>query len=211
MDFISYIFKMDSLKTILTDYIDFTEPHFIDAIQYSFLCFLGWVILPHLQFEYKLLSKLTNGNQAIASDFLAYFLIYTGTTRNHFINQAILNSKKMEYGVYEIPVQILAYIMMIFGIVLVTGSFYRLGLRGMYFGDHFGFLFKEKITQFPYNYFPNAQYVGTTAMLIGYSLTHHSAAGIFIALLVYLLYQVLTIVEFRKLKVFYPTTDKKYI
>ncbi len=200
---------MDKLISILSTYIDFSEPNFISAVQYSFLCFLGWIILPHLQFEYKLLSILTGGNQGIACDFLTYFLIYLGTSRNHHINEAISHNKIFNYGNYEIPVQILAYLLIIFGLVLVTGSFFRLGMRGMYFGDHFGFLFKERITQFPYNYFPNAQYVGTTAGFIGYSLAQHSAAGIFIALLVYLLYKVLTIVEFRKLKVFYPTPVKK--
>jgi phosphatidylethanolamine N-methyltransferase len=200
---------MDTLKSTLTKNIDFSEPNFVIALQYSLICFLGWVILPHLQFEYKLLSKLTGGDQGKASDFLTYFLIYTGTMRNQAINEAISRNSTLNYGVWEIPVQILSYILIIFGTVLVIMSFYRLGLRGMYFGDHFGFLFKEKITQFPYNYFPNAQYVGTTSMFIGYSLARHSAAGLFIAVLVYVLYKILTIVEFRKLKVFYPPNQIK--
>jgi len=195
---------MDILKNTLTNYIDFSEPSFILGVQYSVICFLGWIILPHLQFEYKLLSRITGGDQGKANDFLTYFLIYTGTMRNHAINEAISRNNSLSYGAFEIPVQIFSWFMIIFGTVLVTMSFYRLGLRGMYFGDHFGFLFKEKITQFPYNYFPNAQYVGTTSMLIGYSLARHSASGIFIAVLVYVLYKILTIVEFRKLKVFYP-------
>ena len=102
----------------------------------------------------------------------------------------------------------MSYLAVIFGLVLVAMSFYRLGLRGMYFGDHFGFLFKEKITQFPYNYFPNAQYVGTTATMIGYSLIKHSAFGIFISMFIYGQYQILWIVENKKLKVFYPSPKK---
>lgn len=199
---------MEKFQNLLTTYINFTDSNFIQAIQYSTICFLGWIILPHLQLKYKILSRLTGGNQSIACDFLAFFLIYTGFLRNQAINQAIYNSPTLFFGFYEIPILIISYFLMLFGGVLVTMSFYRLGLRGMYFGDHFGFLFKEKITQFPYNYFPNAQYVGTTSLLIGFSLIYYSAAGIFISLLIYGQYKILWIVENRKLKVFYPSSPK---
>ncbi len=195
---------MENIKSLLFDYIDYTETNFLQAVGYSFLCFLLWILLPHLQFKYKLLSKLTVGDEGKACDFLAYFLIYTGTIRNHAINEMINKNKTISYGNLEIPIQILSYSMMVFGLILVVFSFYRLGLRGMYFGDHFGFLFKEKITSFPYNHFPNAQYVGTTWFFVGFSLAFHSLAGIFIALLVYLLYQILNVVESRKLEIFYP-------
>ena len=199
---------MNKFQNFLTTYINFTEPNFIQAIQYSMICFLGWIILPHLQYKYKILSRLSGGNQSIACDFLAFFLIYTGFIRNQAINQAIYNSKTLIYGFYEIPTLVISYFLMLFGGLLVSMSFYRLGLRGMYFGDHFGFLFKEKITQFPYNYFPNAQYVGTTSLLIGFSLMYHSAAGILISMLIYGQYQILWIVENRKLKVFYPSSPE---
>lgn len=196
---------MDTIKSLVLDNIDFTETNFLQAMGYSVLCFLLWVLMPHLQFKYKLLSKITGGDEGKACDFLAYFLIYTGTIRNHAINEMINKNKTISYGNFEIPMQILSYAMMAFGLVLVVFSFYRLGLRGMYFGDHFGFLFKEKIVSFPYNYFPNAQYVGTTWFFIGFSLAFHSLAGVFIAVVVYLLYQILNLVESRKLEIFYPT------
>lgn len=193
-----------SYINFLTNYIDFTETNFLQAVAYSFLCFFLWILLPHLEFKYKILSKITLGNKEKACDFLSYFLIYTGTLRNQAINEMMNKNKLMSYGIYEIPLQILAYISMAFGLVLVMFSFYRLGLRGMYFGDHFGFLLKEKIVAFPYNYFPNAQYVGTTWFFIGFSVAFHSAAGLFISFLVYLLYQILNLVESKKLEIFYP-------
>ena len=177
---------------ILQQYIDFSETKFIEANAYSVLCFALWIILPHLQFRYKLLSRLVGNDEAKACDFLSYFLIYTGTMRNHAINEAINNNIHINYGIWEYPILLISSVLMLFGLVLVSFSFYRLGLRGMYFGDHFGFLFKEKIIQFPYNYFDNAQYVGTTAFFIGYSLFFHSPAGIFLTVVIYLLYQVLT-------------------
>lgn len=198
-----------NLNNLCKDYIDFTEPNFQFSIVYSFLCFLGWVLIPHLEFKYKILSRFMNGDQEKACDFLSYFLIYTGTMRNHAINEMINKNKTINYGIYEIPAQIIAYSLITFGTTLVTFSFYRLGLRGMYFGDHFGFLLKEKIVSFPYNYFPNAQYVGTTWLLIGVSIAYHSPAGLFISLLVNILYQVLNLVESRKLEIFYPSTNNQ--
>lgn len=191
----------------MRDYIDFTEPKFVETLLWSIICFAGWVILPHLQFKYKLLSRVIGNDDGKACDFLAYFLIYTGTMRNHAFNEAVNKNILINYGVFEIPMQILCYLAMAFGLTLVAFSFYRLGLRNMYFGDHFGFLFKEKIVSFPYNYFDNPQYVGTTAGFIGFSLAFHSVAGVFLTLVMNLLYQVLNVVEERKLKIFYP--DKK--
>jgi len=195
---------MDIIKSLALDYIDFTETYFLQAMGYSVLCFLLWVLIPHFQFKYKLLSKLTGGDEGKACDFLSYFLIYTGTIRNHAINEMINKNKTISYENFEIPMQIISYAMMAFGLVLVVFSFYRLGLRGMYFGDHFGFLFKEKIISFPYNYFPNAQYVGTTWFFVGFSLAFHSVAGVFVSTVIYLLYQILNVVESRKLEIFYP-------
>lgn len=202
---------MDSLSlSKFNEYVNYNEPAFICAVAYSLLCFAGWVILPHLQFRYKLLSRLTGGNEGVAADFLAFFLIYTGTLRNEAIHKAMTDNIHLNYGPFEIPLQIIAYLMIIVGSIFVIMSFYRLGLRGMYFGDHFGFLFKERITQFPYNCVDNAQYVGTTTLFIGLGISHHSPAGIFIAVLIDILYRILWLVEQRKLKVFYPdSTDTK--
>lgn len=196
--------EFEDFRNISYNYIDFSEEHFLHAIYYSILCALLWIIIPHLEFRFKLLSKFTNGDQEKACDFLCYFLIYTGTMRNNAINEMIKRNKIISYGIYEIPFQILAYFLIVIGMILVTLSFYRLGLRGMYFGDHFGFLLKEKIVSFPYNYFPNAQYVGTTWLFIGISINLHSPSGLFISVFIYLLYQILNYFESKKLKIFYP-------
>lgn len=199
---------MDYIIKFVQEHIDFSEYNFVQSVLYSILCFLGWIIIPHLQYKYKIVSKLIGGDDEKVCDFLAYFLIYTGTIRNQAINEMINKNKMMYYGKLEIPIQIFSYLIMAFGLILLAFSFYRLGLRGMYFGDHFGFLFKEKIISFPYNYFPNAQYVGTTAFFIGFSLAYHSLAGIFMSVLIYLLYQILSILESKKLEIFYPPKNK---
>ena len=205
---------MQLIKTFLDisqEYINFREPKFLETLAYSFLCFALWVILPHLQFKYRLLSRFTGGDEGKACDFLAYFLIYIGTLRNHAFNEAVNNNIHMNYGDWEVPIQILSYLSMIYGLLLVVFSFYRLGMRNMYFGDHFGFLFKERITSFPYNHVENPQYIGTTTFFLGFSLAFHSPAGIFITVVVNMLYNLLNLIEERKLKVFYPDVKENGI
>ena len=193
---------------ILQKNVDFQEPKFQETIVYSFICFLGWVILPHLQLKYKLISKLFGNNERIALDFVTYFLIYVGTIRNQHFNEAISNNIKIEYGAFEIPIMIWSVLSMIWGLILIAGSFYRLGMVNMYFGDHFGFRMKHRITEFPYNLYDNVQYVGTSFFFSGYSLFYHSPAGIVLTFIVYILYKVLNIFESRNLKEIYGETDQ---
>lgn len=195
----------DTIEYLLDNkFINFTETKFIQTLIYSFACFAFWIILPHLQFKYKLLSKFTGNDEGKACDFLAYFLIYVGTLRNHTFNECVNKNIRVDYGYFEIPIQIISYLAMVFGLTIVAFSFYRLGLRGMYFGDHFGFLFSEKILSFPYNYFDNPQYVGTTCFFLGFSCAFHSPAGVFITIVMNVLYRILNIVEEAKLNIFYP-------
>lgn len=196
---------MEAIITFLTTYIDFTERKFLEAVFYSFLCWALWVLVPHLQFKYKILSRFTDGDEGKACDFLCWFLIQTGAMRNFAFEQAMANGKHIEYGNWAPLVYLISYPMMFVGFSLVVLSFYRLGLRGMYFGDHFGFLFKEKITAFPYNYVANPQYVGTTLLFTGISAANGSPVGLFLTLLVNVLYRVLYIVEGSKLEQFYPS------
>jgi phosphatidylethanolamine/phosphatidyl-N-methylethanolamine N-methyltransferase len=203
---------MQAIQNILElsqEYINFKEEKFIETLAWSFLCFACWIILPHLQFKYKLLSRFFGNDQGRANDFLAYFLVYTGVLRNEAFKVAMENNIKISFGKYELPVLVASYISIAYGLLLIAGSFYRLGMRNMYFGDHFGFLFKEKITAFPYNHTKDPQYVGLTLFGIGYSLVHHSPAGIFLTLFVFILYKILNLVEDRKLKIFYPDSNKK--
>jgi methylene-fatty-acyl-phospholipid synthase len=199
---------LNSSINFVQEYINFSEEKFIETLLWSLLCWASWVIFPHLQFRYKIISRFTNGDMGTACDFLAYYLIYIGTLRNHAFNEAVNNNIKISYGIFEVPIQIACYSAMAFGLVLLTMSFYRLGMRNMYFGDHFGFLFKERITSFPYNIVDDAQYVGTTFFFMGFSLCYHSPTGVFLTLVINVLYKVLSLVESSKLKEFYPDSSE---
>jgi phosphatidylethanolamine N-methyltransferase len=190
----------------LNQIIDFSERRFIDTMLYSILCMILWTVLPHIQFKFNLLSKLVGDDHGKAADFLAYIIIYSGCSRNYAFNEAINNNFKVDFGDWNYLLLSIGYALIVFGLIIVAGSFYRLGLRGMYFGDYFGFLFKEKIVSFPYNTFENPQYIGTCAFFTGLSITHLSPTGLFLTLFINITYSFLNYFESSKLAIFYPNT-----
>lgn len=62
------------------------------------------------------------------------------------------------------------------GNVLVLSSFYRLGITGTYLGDHFGILMKQRITDFPFNWFSHPMYEGSTLVFLSYALWYGTLA-----------------------------------
>jgi len=188
--------------------IDVTEINFIKTLLYSVVCMILWTVLPHLQMKFNLLSKLIGNDNGKAADFLAYVMIYSGCLRNYTFTEAVNHNLKVDFGAMNILVFIIGYSLIIFGLFIVALSFYRLGLRGMYFGDYFGFLFKEKIVNFPYDIMENPQYIGTCSFFFGVSMTHLSPAGLVLTLFINLTYQILNHFESRNLAIFYPPNNE---
>ena len=161
---------------IINSYINFFDSQLWIAISYIFLNLMSWLIIPHLEFKHKIISKILNGQRERAADFVAYFMIYIGTVRNYYMDESIKNNIIIDLGVFNFPLFLIGGIMVIVGSLLVLASFYRLGLRGLYFGDHFGFVFNEKITAFPYDTFDSPQYVGTVMLHFGFGFTYRCYA-----------------------------------
>lgn len=72
---------------------------------------------------------------------------------------------------------------------------YQLGIVGTYLGDHFGFLFDERIVSFPFNYVDNPMYDGSTLCFLGTALFYGKPAGLFASVLVWCMYQVVELIE----------------
>lgn len=189
-------------------YTDISEKDFQWSVFYALLNFFIWMIIPHFEFRCNLISRFLNGNKAKACDFLSFVLIQTGALRNLAFNEAIKHGIVISYGEFGLPIEIIGATMIAAASLLIMITFYRMGIRGMYFGDHFGFLFHEKITEFPFSHLDNPQYVGTTTFLIGCAIYYHSPAGAVLAALTYILYCILNVVEGKKLAEFYPSSKK---
>jgi methylene-fatty-acyl-phospholipid synthase len=82
-----------------------------------------------------------------------------------------------------------------YGSTLVLSSMYMLGIVGTYLGDHFGFLFDERIVSFPFNVCDNPMYDGSTLCFLGTALFYAKPAGLFATALVYTMYQIVLLLE----------------
>mmetsp|Transcript_24928 Transcript_24928/g.26020 ORF Transcript_24928/g.26020 Transcript_24928/m.26020 type:complete len:223 (+) Transcript_24928:41-709(+) len=190
--------------------IDITETNFLWSLVFALQNWICWMIIPTFEYKFNILSRFLGGDKGRANDMFAYAMIHTGAIRNLYYHEAINNNTILDYGVFGLGIEILGALMAIFGFVLIFGSYYRLGMRNMYFGDYFGFTFKEMITAFPYNRFDNPQYIGTTCFFLGLSIFHHSPTGVLLTFITWGLYSLYFMLEERMLIEFYPapTTTK---
>ena len=141
---------MESPIKFVLDNIDFKEKYLLEVIFYSFLSIIVWGLLPHLQYRYKLISTITQGDMEKGADILALVLIHIGTFRNYSFTEAIYNNKRLDFGNYNIISTVLGIFIIFLGSYLWVTSLLKLGVRGCYFGDHFGFLLKKKNNYFPF-------------------------------------------------------------
>jgi methylene-fatty-acyl-phospholipid synthase len=195
---------MDSVINFVCENIIFEGKHIREVIIYSILSVLVWGLFPHLQYKYKIISKFFNNNMEKAADFLALLLIHIGTFRNYAFTETIFNNKRFDFGDLNIISSIVGLSILLFGSLLWITSLLKLGLRGSYFGDHFGFIFKKRIQSFPFNILENPQYSGSKLFLLGQSILFRSLTGLFMTITISLLYSFLFFVfEKKNLKKIY--------
>jgi len=200
---------MDSAIIFFTTNINIKEKYCTEVIFYSVISVLVWGLLPHLQFRYKLISRFFNNDMDKAADFLAFLLIHIGTFRNYSFTESIFSNKRLDFGDFNIITSLIGLCVLFFGCTLWITSLLKLGLRGSYFGDHFGFLFHEKIESFPFNILENPQYTGSKLFLLGQSILFRSLTGLFLTMTISLLYSFLFFVfEKKNMKKLYPKINE---
>ena len=179
-------------------FIDLTDSRLWYAIVYIFLNLFAWLLIPYLEFQHKLFSKLLKGDYEKAADFVAYFLIYLGTMRNYYMQHAIYHNYRLDLGRMNYPLFMIGILALGFGALLILTSFYRLGIRGLYFGDHFGTIRKERITNFPYDIIVCPHYVGSILFQFGITFCYRSPAACVFTILYMLSYSILDKFEEKK-------------
>jgi phosphatidylethanolamine N-methyltransferase len=206
MDYSSVIMNIDFNNLLVQ-----ADKPFFSCVFLSTILSVCCSLIPHLQYKYKIISKITGNDYGISADLFAFVLINVGSARNYSFIESVYYNKGFELSLYMSYFFILIGVSMFFiGLILIVTSFHRLGLRGMYFGDHFGFLFEEKIHTFPYNYFENPQYLGCFFSFLGFSLAFRSMHGLILTLYILICNQIIIFYnEEKKLKVFYPKDVKQ--
>ena len=188
----------------ILEYINYSDKAFIKTIYLSAIDTIALILIPYLQYKYKLISKFTGDDMGRAADLAAYILIHLGTFRNYSFIESTYNSKPLDLGLFNYILMLIGILSLSLGGLLVILAFRKLGLRGMYFGDHFGFIMRKRIDSFPYNYFENPQYTGCTMMYLGYSLFCRSITGLILTISIVICYHILfRFFEKRQLKRLY--------
>lgn len=126
---------------------------------------LLWNAIGRVEYYTRLLSRLF-GKPIFGVYALALWILAAGIYRDLLFVAALESQQKAEYlGAQEY--RLAAYAFMVCGVVLVLTSFYQLGITGTYLGDYFGILMESRVTAFPFNYFSDPMYDGSTMIFLG--------------------------------------------
>ncbi|GJQ13682.1 hypothetical protein GpartN1_g5473.t1 [Galdieria partita] len=143
-----------------------------------------WNVFCRYEYYTKNLSRMA-GSPSIALILFAVSILMFSSLREWAFLRAIhmqpsisLHATWMNYAAH-----LLGYSLIFFGIILSMSGFYQLGIFGTYMGEYFGFMFDQKIESFPFNYFCDPMYFGSTLMHFGRSILSTSPTGIFLSAL----------------------------
>lgn len=141
------------------------------------------------EYHNKILTKLFGGNSAVANYALAATIFSLGIVRDWLYKTAITEqpTHPLLLGTYS---QAAAYTLIACGNILVVSSTWRLGIRGTFLGDYFGFLMDEVVTGFPFNVTGSPMYTGSTMSFLGTALLFGKPAGILLTGLVHIIYSI---------------------
>jgi protein-S-isoprenylcysteine O-methyltransferase Ste14 len=105
---------------------------------------------------------------------------------------------------------VFSWIIFIIGWFFSITSFYRLGFKGTYEADAFGFLFDEMITKFPFGTIPHPMYTGGALAFIGSALHYYSSTGLVLSLWSIVIYVVFSyLVEQPLTELIYANRGKR--
>ncbi|CAK9302601.1 unnamed protein product [Gordionus sp. m RMFG-2023] len=174
-------------------FLNIHEFYFRLALLFIFLSPLYWNIVGRVEYQTHFISKLV-GDPLTAVYIFGISIFLLSSYRNWIFEIALKSQPKFEPFDNSI-IHLLGWICLIIGLILVLGSFYRLGFVNTYLGDYFGFLLSRKIESFPFSIVQNPMYWGSSLNFIGTSLIHSSLAGIVLSVWIWIVYRIAIMFE----------------
>ncbi|KAG0244751.1 hypothetical protein BGW41_006309 [Actinomortierella wolfii] len=120
--------------------------------------------------------------------FYAAYLLLSAYIRDQIIHKAVL----FDVGSFVVfPEQVATYAgatIFVLGVLLNLWTLKALGIKGMYNGDSFGHLMDAPVTDGPYTYFQDPQYVGTSMAMLGTAIYYQSLTGYVLAIDMYIVF-----------------------
>lgn len=153
-------------KTLCSDfipqipYVDLSDRKLGRAIIATILPPLLWNIIGPLEYYTQIVSKFTL--KPIIGVYLSGFIIASlSIYRSALFIEAINSQPQMED--LDSPIfHAIGSFIMVWGLAMFLGAYYRLGMTGTYLGDYFGILQEKRITAFPFNFLNNPMYDGSS-------------------------------------------------
>ena len=174
-------------------YINPTTPPFLATTATIILCPLIWNLLA--RYLHYVTSTLVPSTPRIARYLLCagmtVWIFLFSSLRDYLFHHTL--QTQHAYPLLESLSTIthpLAYVLYALGSTLVLSSFYRLGLTGTFLGDYVGILMDAPVTGFPFNVVADPMYVGATMNFLASALLYDSLAGVFLTVLVGVVYAI---------------------
>ncbi|KAF9582008.1 hypothetical protein BGW38_000777, partial [Lunasporangiospora selenospora] len=120
--------------------------------------------------------------------FYAVYLVLSALLRDHFIHLAVAPNADTFVIFPSTIAKALGGGAFVSGFLINLWTLKALGIKGMYNGDSFGFLFDAPVTDGPYKYFNDPQYVGTAMSLFGTAVYYQSIIGYVLAVDLYIIF-----------------------
>ncbi|KAG0237086.1 phospholipid methyltransferase-domain-containing protein [Mortierella sp. GBAus27b] len=138
-----------------------------------------------LEYNTRVFTKAIGSN---AIYFYAVYLVLSALVRDHFIHLAVAPDAG---SLVIFPAAVATAVggtCFVLGVLLNLWTLKSLGVKGMYNGDSFGFLFDAPVLDGPYQYFNDPQYVGTSLSLAGTAIFYQSVIGYVLAVDMYIIF-----------------------
>ncbi|CAG7851338.1 Phosphatidyl-N-methylethanolamine N-methyltransferase Short=PLMT; AltName: Full=Overproducer of inositol protein 3; AltName: Full=Unsaturated phospholipid methyltransferase [Serendipita indica DSM 11827] len=179
---------MKSQPLSLESLVDFHQPSFYYSLGMIFFNPLFWNIVAQNEYHHKLISKRVK-NPRIGCYLLAATIFSLGIIRDALYTKALKDQPAMDLLPAPFDIVVPAFLA-VFGQILVISSTWQLGITGTFLGDYFGILMDEKVESFPFNYFNDPMYVGSTLTFAAGALWHKRPAGLFLTTIVWIVYTI---------------------
>lgn len=167
--------------------IDFTSPTLYLAILHIMFNPFFWSVIGRFEYYTKWISTVFGGKKR-GCYVVAAIIFSIGISRNLLFKYVVDHQEKLAWD--SKIIDILGYTLYFIGIVLVAGATYQLGIIGTYVGDYFGLLLPCKVTGFPYNISTSPMYDGSSINFLAHSILYRSPVGVFLSLVVFIVYKV---------------------
>ncbi|PRP80971.1 hypothetical protein PROFUN_11085 [Planoprotostelium fungivorum] len=162
---------------------------FLAALAAIVLHVVNYNVTAQIEYNTRIFTRLL-GKHAIY--YYAVYLVSSAAVRDHFIDQQL----RADSNTFPVPLigwlpLLTSWTLFLFGIGLNLWTLYTLGIKGMYNGDSFGFLFDAprcKVTTGPYQYLEDPQYVGTAIAMFAAALYYQSVTGLYLTIFLMLVF-----------------------